>query len=99
LKAIDYQDATPTNYDYGMLRMECGRNSTGTITNGSTGSKAITFGTAFSKFLAFFAIPEQDTPAKPSADGESTSGITVYIHNDSGVDRNYGFWWVAIGVK
>lgn len=52
LKAIDYQDATPTNYDYSLLRMECGYLQLAGNAGANVVNLNITFGTAFTKILS-----------------------------------------------
>jgi len=108
LKAIDYQDATPTNFDYEHLRMECGHNKV-TRTGATSASVSVTFGTAFAKLLAaFITFTSTDETMTISADmdhiyigGEATTKIDVYLIDDAGglqVGEVAYFYWIAIGV-
>lgn len=104
LKAIDYQDAAAANYDYGLLRMECGT-VTHTATAAQYNTKAITFGTAFSKILAVLVVMSETHNELIDSNTQSiaVSGFTVlWHHTDSGsnltADWGMRVYWIAIGI-
>jgi hypothetical protein len=103
LKAIDYQDSAGTNYDYGLLRMECGVSTIPSNAGAGNNALAITFGTAFSKILSFVVSSDDGDYNKViTADLVSTSGATVRASKE-GVGGTTitatDVHWIAIGVK
>lgn len=92
LKAIDYQDNASANFDFGLLRLECGFNTP------TAGTKAITFGTAFIKILIAGGCANVGGGRFISANAVSVSGVTFHETDHTGAAVDSSFFWWAIGV-
>ena len=109
LKAIDYQDTTPTNIDYSSLRMECGV-ARAVFLNSTNVKVTVTYGTAFTKILS-----ATFTPCMGSVNGivatdldnvfldtvPSATTMVPQIRNDAAdwASGDYiDVYWIAIGV-
>jgi hypothetical protein len=106
LKAIAYQDATPTDFDFGLLRMEIGTvNQSSGGSPGAVVTKGVTFGTAFSKILTLYTTitPIGSNKETSGMGAQSASGFTFAWRHGDGTNLTasqtlVGFW-LAIGVK
>lgn len=110
LKAIDYQSSAPANFDYGLLRMECG---IATLVFGGAAAFAniaVTFGTAFTTILGAQAtvlvnngLTAGQMRGDVSAQNLATNQIGTLIHytgdgtNPDAAD-SVDVAWIAIGV-
>jgi len=115
LKAIDYQDTTPTNYDYGLLRMECGK-ARAVFSDVNTCLVTVTFGTAFLKILSVvFTKNAAHTINGNAADWSAHSKVTWntwavanntfeirytdYVNSPFIAGDYVEGYWIAIGVE
>lgn len=109
LKAIDYQDNAPANFDYGLLRMECGYAS---VTSGAGPdlyvAGTVTFGTAFTKILSIVltqfvvASEKEHTNLTTAGGGVSTTQLVYHVAHGDGSNitavTTFNIHWIAIGV-
>ncbi|MCG8401991.1 MAG: hypothetical protein MJA84_10365, partial [Firmicutes bacterium] len=100
LKAVDFQDPVGGNYEYGLLKIQCGVTIITGVSPGTTGGKIVTFPTVFNKLLAIKVQIKTSTPNKFIAGFavESTSGFDVYGYNGDLQLRDLTVHWQAVGV-
>lgn len=107
LKAIDFQNISPTNFDYGLLRMECGMCRATHLGAGVLGV-TVTFGTAFRTTMMGLACLTDSVNGFAMVDANmegienrAANNMVVSLR-DAGGAFIAGDWadmyWIAIGV-
>ena len=97
LKAVAYQDTTPTNFDYGLLRAE-----TGIASTSAGGLVTITFGTPFSKILDVIGSTDNLSSAairSVSFSSKAVDSVDVQAVSSGDARQVAGISWLAIGVE
>jgi len=107
LKAVDYQDSAGANYEYGLLKMQCGKVNLTSDTAGTAVTKTVTLPVTFTKLLAVSLIHTETINLGGKrvipytynwtngsfVVGAGTADLTTFASVET-----KGFSWVAVGV-